>query len=110
MRYRKSCVIASGTVAPWRVSANLMDHPRECYGTHDAGSMQGFHRPRLHGTVPERTLHACFLVECPKRGDEQDWDGSHLLELLPKCDILIAARDCQGSWPRHPAHDARTRG
>jgi hypothetical protein len=24
--------------------------------------------------------------------------GSHLLELLPKCDILMAARDCQGSW------------
>src|SRR5262245_16025738 len=46
------------------------------------------------------------LVECPKRGDGQDWDGSHLLELLPIRDILIAARDCQGSWPRHPAHDA----
>ena len=25
-------------------------------------------------------------------------------------DILIAARDCQGIWPRHPAHDARIRG
>ena len=24
--------------------------------------------------------------------------GSHLLELLPKCDILMTARDCQGSW------------
>jgi hypothetical protein len=44
-----------------------------------------------------------FLVECPKRGDGQNLDGSHLLELLPKC-------DCQGPWPRHPAHDARTRG
>jgi hypothetical protein len=22
-----------------------------------------------------------FLVECPKRGDRKDWDGSHLLEL-----------------------------
>ena len=32
----------------------------------------------------------CILVECPKRGDGQDWDGSHLLGLLPKCDILIA--------------------
>jgi hypothetical protein len=29
---------------------------------------------------------------------------------VAKCDILIAARDCQGSWPRHPARDARTRG
>src|ERR1700704_3785138 len=58
---------------------------------------------------PRRVRHArCILVECPKRGDGQDWDGSHLLELLPKCDILIAARDCQGSWPRLPAHDART--
>ena len=26
----------------------------------------------------------CILVECPKRGDGQDWDGSHLLELLLK--------------------------
>ena len=25
-----------------------------------------------------------------KRGDEQDWDALHLLELLPKCDILVA--------------------
>lgn len=33
-------------------------------------------------------------MECPKRGDGQDWEGSHLLELLPKCDILLAARDC----------------
>ena len=33
-----------------------------------------------------------MLVECPKRGDGQDWDGSHLLELLRKCDILIAYR------------------
>lgn len=41
-------------------------------------------------------------MECPKRGDGQDWDGSHLLELLPKCDIIIAARNCQGYWPRHP--------
>jgi len=32
-----------------------------------------------------------MLVECPKRSDGQDWDGSHLLELLRKCDILIAA-------------------
>src|SRR5690348_9822222 len=28
---------------------------------------------------------------------------SHFLELLPKCDILIAARDRQGASPRHPA-------
>jgi hypothetical protein len=40
---------------------------------------------------PRKNAHACFLVECPKRGDGQDLDGSHLLELLPKCDILIAA-------------------
>jgi hypothetical protein len=60
-----------------RVSANLMDHPRECHGTHDAGGLQGFHCPQPRGTVPERTLHACspsskaspLLVECPKRGD-----------------------------------------
>src|SRR6516225_9469023 len=61
--------------------------------------------PQSKASPPRR----CILVECPKRGDGQDWDGSHLLELLPKCDILIAARDCQGSWPRHPAHNARTR-
>jgi hypothetical protein len=36
--------------------------------------------------------------------------ASHLQELLPKCDILMAARDCQGSWPRQHAHDARTHG
>src|SRR5215813_9512793 len=71
--------------------------------------------PKERYTRVPRSLKAsppprCILVECPKRGDGQDWDGSHLLELLSKCDILIAARDCQGSWPRHPAHDARTRG
>jgi hypothetical protein len=38
------------------------------------------------------------FVECPKRGNGQDWDGAHLLELLPKCGILKAARDCQSSW------------
>src|SRR3977135_2081171 len=39
---------------------------------------------------PRLVRHAsCFVVECPKRGDGQDLDGSHLLELLPKC-------DCQG--------------
>src|SRR5580765_4076606 len=32
------------------------------------------HSPRRHAR--------CFLVECPTRGDGQDWDGSHLLELL----------------------------
>jgi hypothetical protein len=31
--------------------------------------------------VQEDTLDV-FLVECPTRGDGQDWDGSHLLELL----------------------------
>jgi len=31
-----------------------------------------------------------MLVECPKRGDGQDWEESHLLDLLRKCDILIA--------------------
>ena len=31
----------------WRVSANQIDHPRECYGAHDAGSLQGFHCPQL---------------------------------------------------------------
>jgi hypothetical protein len=36
-----------------------------------------------------------MLVEFPRRGDGQDWDGSRLLELLPKCDILIAARDAK---------------
>src|SRR5215469_4607022 len=35
----------------WRVSANLMDDPRECYGTHDAGGLQGFHCPQLRGTA-----------------------------------------------------------
>src|ERR1700716_1154095 len=82
--------------------------------------LQGFHCPQLRVRSPKdrythvprsprRVRHArCILVECPKRGDGQDWDGSHLLELLPKCDILIAARDRQGSWPRLPAHDART--
>src|SRR5467141_2572910 len=69
-----------------------MDHPRECYGTHDAGSLQGFHCPQLRGTPrKERYTHVphsprrharCFLVECPTRGDGQDWDGSYLLELL----------------------------
>src|SRR6476660_2842031 len=39
---------------------------------------------------PRLVRHArCFLVKCPKRGDGPDLDGSHLLELLPKC-------DCQG--------------
>ena len=47
----------------WRVSANLMDDPRECYGTHDAGGLQGFHCPQLRGTVPERTLHAFPAVQ-----------------------------------------------
>src|SRR5262249_29940029 len=75
---------------------NLMDHPRECYGTHDAGGLQGFHCPQLRGTVPEGTplqgesATPCILVGCPKRGDGQDRAGSHLLELLPKCDTLIA--------------------
>src|SRR5712671_3290503 len=32
------------------------------------------HSPRRHAR--------CFLVECPTRGDGQDWDGSYLLELL----------------------------
>src|SRR5580700_1094333 len=32
------------------------------------------HSPRRHAR--------CFLVECPTRADGQDWDGSHLLELL----------------------------
>src|SRR6478735_8704848 len=54
--------------------------------------------------ISPRRHARCFLVECPRRGDEQGWDGSHLLELLLMRDILIAARDCQGSWPRHSAH------
>src|ERR1700751_4129884 len=71
------------------------------------------HGPQKNATCsrPRLVSHArWFLVECPKRGDGQDWDGSHLLELLPECDILIAAPNCQGYWPRHPAHGARTRG
>jgi hypothetical protein len=32
--------------------------------------------------VQDDTLARCFLVECPTRGDGQDWDGSYLLELL----------------------------
>src|SRR5215470_15364035 len=63
--------------------------------------------PRSPKASPPRR---CILVECPKRGDGQDWDGSHLLKPLPKCDILIAARHCQCSGPRHSAHDARNRG
>ena len=47
----------------WRVSANQIDHPRDCYGTHDAGSLQGFHCPQLRGTVPERTLHVFPVVQ-----------------------------------------------
>ena len=44
----------------------------------------------------ERYAHAssatldAFSEECLKRGDGQDWNASHLLELLPKCDILVA--------------------
>src|ERR1044072_8044597 len=40
----------------------------------------------------------CILVKMPQARRRTRLDRSHLLELLPKRDILIAARDCQGSW------------
>jgi len=49
--------IASGTVAPG-VFPPTDGSSRECYGTHDAGGLQGFHCPPLRGTVPkERYTH-----------------------------------------------------
>ena len=36
-----------------------------------------------------------YFSGMPQGDDGQDWDGSDLLELLPKCDILIAARNCK---------------
>ena len=60
-----------------------MDHPRECYGTHDAGGLQGFHCPQPRGTVPkERYTHIprslrqvrharCFNGECPSEATDK---------------------------------------
>ncbi len=54
-----------------------------------------WHGPRKNAYThvprsPRRLYHAsCFLEKCPERGDGQDLDGSHLLDLWPKC-------DCQG--------------
>src|SRR5712672_1107644 len=56
--------VSALTAAFGIVSGKLMDHPRQCYGTHDAGGLQGFHCPQLRGTVPERTLHALYWSCC----------------------------------------------
>ena len=56
----------------------------------------------VHVAWAKRGRHArSILVECPKRSDGQDWDGQNLLELLPKCDILIAAEDCKHQQIRY---------
>jgi len=56
---------------------------RECYGTHDAGGLQGFHCPQPRGTVPKerythiprslrRVRHArCFNGECPSEATDK---------------------------------------
>src|ERR1700733_470679 len=60
----------------------------------------------------------CFLVDCPTRGDGQDWDGSHLPELLlmrhayrrsrrPRLLASTSRPRCSHSWMKSSSNTLR---
>jgi hypothetical protein len=51
-----------------------MDYPRECYGTHDAGSLQGFHLPPTPRHGPRKNSTRMFPIVQDDTLDVFQWN------------------------------------